>query len=67
MNKKPCLIRLREPELCLECPFIEPADVVTTQGEVLKTVFCKRLDCDNWDRESAEPLPNFARAGDPGS
>lgn len=49
------VVRLLEPEMCLECRFAESADVETADGSVQRMIYCRRLDCDNWDTESAEP------------
>ena len=49
------IVRLLEPELCLECRFAKVADVEAQDGNVQRMVYCRRLDCDNWDIMSAEP------------
>ncbi|KAA0228013.1 MAG: hypothetical protein DYH07_03575 [Armatimonadetes bacterium ATM1] len=49
------VVRLLEPDLCLECAFAQQADVETADGSVQRMLYCRRLDCDNWDYESAEP------------
>ncbi len=49
------IVRLLEPELCVECRFSQMADVEAEDGSIQKMVYCKRLDCDNWDFTSAEP------------
>jgi hypothetical protein len=49
------IVRLLEPELCLDCRFAKVADVETEDGSVQRMIHCRRLDCDNWDIVSAEP------------
>ncbi|MCW5946099.1 MAG: hypothetical protein KIT74_03635 [Fimbriimonadales bacterium] len=49
------VVRLIEPDLCLECRFAQQADVETVDGRMQKMLYCRRLDCDNWDYSSAEP------------
>lgn len=49
------IVRLIEPELCLECRFSQMADVEQGDGTTARMIYCKRLDCDNWDSSSAEP------------
>ena len=49
------VVKLLEPELCLECRFGHKADVEMADGSTKQMVYCKRLDCDNWDYSSAEP------------
>lgn len=48
------VVRLIEPELCLECRFAQTADVEMPDGRLQRMIHCKRLDCDNWDYSSAE-------------
>jgi hypothetical protein len=48
------VVRLIEPELCLECRFAQMASVELKDGSVQRMVHCKRLDCDNWDYATAE-------------
>lgn len=48
------VVKLLEPELCLECRFAHTAEVVMEDGRVQKMIHCRRLDCDNWDYSSAE-------------
>ena len=31
------------------------ADVEAADGKVQRMIYCRRLDCDNWDFSSAEP------------
>lgn len=49
------VVRLLEPDLCEECRFAHQADVETADGNMQRMLYCKRLDCDNWDYSSAEP------------
>jgi hypothetical protein len=49
------VVRLLEPELCLECRFANTAEVEMEDGKFHKMVYCRRLDCDNWDIVNAEP------------
>ena len=49
------VVRLMEPELCLECRFSQTAQVEMADGSVQRMIHCRRLDCDNWDYSSAEP------------
>ncbi len=55
MARKLKIVRLLEPELCLDCPFARIADVENADGECQRMIHCRRLDCDNWDTTSAEP------------
>lgn len=55
MAKQLKIVRLLEPELCLECRFAHMADVENENGAVQKMIYCKRLDCDNWDIVGAQP------------
>ncbi len=48
------VVRLLEPELCLECRFGQKAEVEMADGNMQTMVYCRRLDCDNWDYGSAE-------------
>lgn len=43
------IVKLLEPELCLDCRFAHMADVENDKGQMQKMIYCKRLDCDNWD------------------
>ncbi|GAB4121760.1 MAG: hypothetical protein Fur0036_07190 [Fimbriimonadaceae bacterium] len=47
------VVRLIEPELCLECRFAQMADVEMADGSQQRMIHCRRLDCDNWDYQSA--------------
>ncbi len=48
------IVRLIEPELCLECRFSQMADVDQEDGSTARMIYCRRLDCDNWDSTEAE-------------
>lgn len=48
------VVRLIEPELCLECRFSKTANVEMPDGTFQRMIHCRRLDCDNWDYSSAE-------------
>ena len=48
------VVKLLEPELCLDCRFAQSAEVELADGTVQRMVHCRRLDCDNWDYGSAE-------------
>lgn len=48
------IVRLIEPELCLECRFSQMADVEQADGTTSRMIYCRRLDCDNWDTSEAE-------------
>lgn len=48
------VIRLLEPELCIECRFAQVAEVQTA-GATQRMIHCRRRDCDNWEMETAEP------------
>lgn len=49
------VVKLLEPEMCIECRFAKMADVEMSDGSTQRMVYCRRLDCDNWDYSSAEP------------
>jgi hypothetical protein len=49
------VVRLIEPDLCEQCRFAGRAQVETKDGRIQTMVYCRRLDCDNWDTSSAEP------------
>lgn len=53
------IVRLLEPELCLECRFANIAEVETSNGERQRMIHCRRLDCDNWDIVDAEPAKDL--------
>lgn len=48
------VVRLIEPELCIECRFGQKADVELSDGSMQQMIYCKRLDCDNWDYQVVE-------------
>ena len=58
------IVRLLEPELCLECRFANMADVEGSDGTVKRMIYCRRLDCDNWDFTSAESAKSVHVEGD---
>lgn len=49
------VVRLLEPEMCMECRFAHKADVEMNDGSSQRMIYCRRLDCDNWDYSTAEP------------
>ena len=49
------IVRLLEPELCLDCRFAKTAEVENQTGTHQRMIYCQRLDCDNWDIINAEP------------
>ena len=53
-NRHMKVVRLLEPEMCLNCRFAQIADVETASGGKQRMIYCRRLDCDNWDMTSAE-------------
>ena len=55
MARQMKIVRLLEPEICLECRFADMANVENSEGKVQRMIYCRRLDCDNWDFSSAEP------------
>ncbi|MEK9167259.1 MAG: hypothetical protein AAB613_00770 [Patescibacteria group bacterium] len=55
-QRKLKIVKLLEPELCLDCLFAKMADVELPDGTQQRMVFCERLDCDNWDFSSAVPI-----------
>jgi len=55
MRKNLKIVRLLEPEMCLECRFAKVADVEDSSGITQRMIHCTRADCDNWDMETAEP------------
>jgi hypothetical protein len=42
------------------------AEVESTDGSVQRMVFCRRLDCDNWDFTNAEPVKSVRVDGEEG-
>lgn len=55
MARQMKIVRLLEPEICLDCRFADMANVEAADGKVQRMIYCRRLDCDNWDFSSAEP------------
>lgn len=53
-KKQMKIVRLIEPEMCLDCRFAQIADVETASGENQRMIYCRRLDCDNWDMSTTE-------------
>lgn len=49
------VVRLIEPEICLDCRFAQTAEVETADGSFQRMIYCRRGDCDNWDTTNAEP------------
>lgn len=49
------VVRLLEPDLCSDCRFARRAEVELRDGRIEQMIYCRRLDCDNWDYSSAEP------------
>lgn len=58
------VVKLLEPDLCLGCRFAKHAEVETTDGRIQRMLYCRRLDCDNWDYGSAEPAVQVRLEGD---
>lgn len=58
------IVRLLEPEICTECNFAHMADVEASDGTFQRMIYCRRLDCDNWDFSSAEPARSVRVDGD---
>ncbi|GMV38156.1 MAG: hypothetical protein AMXMBFR61_26640 [Fimbriimonadales bacterium] len=54
-NRELRIVKLLQPEMCLECRFAQMANVETPDGREQRMLYCRRLDCDNWDYSSAEP------------
>lgn len=48
------VVRLLEPELCSDCSFADMADVELDDGRTQRMIYCRRLDCDNWDYGAVE-------------
>jgi hypothetical protein len=48
------VVRLLNPQMCVSCRFAQVADVETARGGKQRMIYCRRLDCDNWDTASAE-------------
>lgn len=49
------IIRLINPEMCLECRFSHMAVVTDNAGQISQMIRCRRLDCDNWDTSNSVP------------
>ncbi len=60
------VVKLLEPEICLECRFGQRAEVELNDGSLQQMIYCKRLDCDNWDYASAEPAKSVQVQEEPG-
>ncbi len=43
------VVRIIEPSLCVECRFAYIATVELADGSLKEMLYCRRLDCDNWD------------------
>ncbi|HMS56517.1 MAG TPA: hypothetical protein PKA27_14055 [Fimbriimonadaceae bacterium] len=52
------IVKLLEPEMCMDCRFAHMAEVEADDGSMTRMIYCRRLDCDNWDFASAEPAKN---------
>lgn len=52
------IVRLIEPELCLDCRFAQTAEVENAAGVFQRMIYCRRLDCDNWDIQNSEVAKN---------
>lgn len=64
MARQMKIVRLLEPEICLDCRFADMANVENAEGKVQRMIYCRRLDCDNWDFSSAEPAKKVDLDGD---
>jgi hypothetical protein len=53
------LVKLIEPEMCLDCRFSSYTNIEKLNGSIEKVVRCTRLDCDNWDYSSAQNFKDF--------
>jgi len=58
------IVKLIEPELCLDCRFADRAKVENEHGEVQRMVYCRRLDCDNWETMTFQPAKNVSLEGE---
>ncbi len=55
MSQKPLkIVRLLEPDMCLDCRFSSVAEVEKESGVSQRIIRCMRLDCDNWDTSEVE-------------
>ena len=48
------VVKLIEPEMCMECRFARMASVEMKDGSVARMIHCARLDCDNWDYSNVQ-------------
>lgn len=63
MGKKQLrVVRLIEPELCMECRFGNKAEVEMTDGTVQQMIHCRRLDCDNWDYQTVDEAADIVHS-----
>lgn len=53
------IVNLINPELCQDCPFARIAMVTDMNNDENRMIHCLRLDCDNWDSTSSEPVHSF--------
>lgn len=58
------VVKLVEPELCMNCRFADLASVEMADGKVQRMLYCRRLDCDNWDYSSAEAAKRVEISGE---
>lgn len=58
------VVRLLEPEMCLECRFANKAEVEMNDGSIQRMIYCRRLDCDNWDYATAETAKSVVADND---
>ncbi len=50
------IVKLLQPEMCLDCRFARVADVTDAEGRKRKMIRCFRLDCDNWGKANEPPV-----------
>lgn len=53
------VVKLIEPDLCMECRFAVLTNVVNPEGSDQTLIRCRRLDCDNWDVQTAEDADEY--------
>lgn len=53
------IVRLLEPDLCLDCRFAQTANVEGANGSHSRMIHCTRLDCDNWNLIDSEPVKSM--------
>lgn len=53
------VVKLIEPDLCMECRFAVLTNVLTPDGRDQTLIRCQRLDCDNWDVQTAEDADEY--------